>query len=65
MAETSTVQPALNHQERAFISRLLKAGQDRLLHEFKPAAARAFRETLHCQIHQAQSLLSRIPETEE
>jgi hypothetical protein len=55
----------LNHQERAFISRLLKAGQDRLLHEFKPAAARAFRETLHCQIHQAQSLLSRIPETEE
>lgn len=65
MAETSTVQPALNQQERAFIAPLLKADQDKLLHEIKPAATRAFRDTLHGQLHLAQSPLSRNPETEE
>ncbi len=65
MAETSTVQPALNQQEWAFIAHLLKAEQDKLLHEINHTATRAFRETLHGQLQLAQSLLSRIPETEE
>lgn len=65
MAETSTVQPTSNQQEWTFIARPLKAGQGKLLHEIKPTATRAARETLHGQPHLAQSLLSRIPETEE
>ncbi len=65
MAEAATVQPVLNQQEWAFIARLLKTEQDKLLHEINHTSTRAFRETLHGRLHLAQSLLSRIPETEE
>lgn len=65
MAETSTLQPVLSPQEWAFVARLLKSEQDKLLHELNHTSTRAFRETLHNQLEIAESLIARIPNAEE
>lgn len=65
MAETSTLQPVLSPQEWAFVARLLRSEQDKLLHELNHTATRAFRETLHTQLEMAESLIARIPDAEE
>lgn len=65
MAETSTLQPILSPQEWAFISRLLRSEQDKLLHELNHTSTRAFRETLHAQLEMAERLIARIPAVEE
>jgi hypothetical protein len=65
LAETSRPQPVLTPREWAYISRLLKSEQDKLLHELNHTATRAFRETLHAQLEMAEKLIARMPDVEE
>lgn len=65
MAETSILQPILSPQEWAFVARLLKNEQDKLLHELNHTSTRAFRETLHTQLELAEGLIARIPDAQE
>ncbi|MBE0660783.1 MAG: hypothetical protein IH602_24025 [Bryobacteraceae bacterium] len=65
MAETSTVQLVLSPREWAYIARLLRSEQDKLLHELNHTATRAFRETLHAQLEMAEKLIARMPDVEE
>jgi hypothetical protein len=65
MAEASILQPVLSPREWAFITRLLRSEQDKLLHELNHTATRAFRETLHAQLEMAEKLIARMPDVEE